>query len=552
MKQNPAIRIICLAAFFGIFISCAPKKTADHVFYNGKVYTVDSTFSVHTAFAISNGKIIALGNDHDIRQYDAPNKTDLQGKFVYPGFQDAHCHFYGYGTDLRKIWLTGTTSFEAVLDTLIRNRSQTIGGWIFGRGWDQNDWKEKKYPDKTKLDSLFPEIPVFLLRIDGHAALVNQKAIDIAGITPQTNISGGIVETHNGNLTGILIDNAVDLVYAVIPKPDRSESITALLKAQKDCFAVGLTSVTDAGIENTGLKWAVISLIDSLQKTDTLRMRINAMAALEEFSHYREKGKYKTPALNVQSFKMYTDGSLGSRGACMLEPYSDMPGHYGFLIHNPHDLDSIAGEVASIGFQLNSHCIGDSSHRLMLQLYEKHTRNLSDHRWRIEHAQVINLEDTVYYSRNHIIPSMQPVHATSDMYWAVDRIGNERVKGAYALKELLQHAGLIAAGSDFPVEHINPLFGFYAAVSRKDQQGFPEGGYMKDNALNRQEALKAMTIWSSFAGFHEKETGSLEPGKFADFVIMDEDLMSVPEDLIWQLKVYSTFLNGKEVYRRPE
>ncbi len=532
--------------------SCSSHKTADHVFYNGKVYTVDSNFTVCTAFAITNGKITAVGSDAEILDFEAKKKTDLEGKFVYPGFQDAHCHFYGYGNDLKKIWLTGTVSFEGVIDTLIYHRNQTIGGWIFGRGWDQNDWVHKEYPDKSKLDSLFPDIPVFLLRVDGHAALVNQKALELAGISANTKISGGIIETKNNKLTGILVDNAVDLVYEIIPKPGNLESTEALLNAQKNCFAVGLTSVTDAGIESTGLKWSVISLMDSLQKNGSLKMRINAMAALEELDRYRKQGKYKTDALNVRSFKLYTDGSLGSRGACMLKPYSDKPDHFGFLVHDPSYLDSIAAQVVSIGFQLNSHCIGDSSQRLMLQLYEKYTKNLPDHRWRIEHAQVINPPDMEYYSRNHIIPSMQPVHATSDMYWAEDRIGSERIKGAYALKQLLEHAGILAAGSDFPVENINPLFGFYAAVARKDQKGSPEGGFMKNNALSREEALKAMTIWSAYASFADKETGSLESGKFADFVLLDEDLMKVPEEKLWQLKVYATYINGNEVYLRPE
>ncbi len=535
------------------FTGCgSPAQEADSIYYNGTVYTVDSAFTIHTAMAIKDGKVIATGTDAEIKEYRSDNKTDLQGKIVYPGFQDAHCHFYGYGNDLKKIWLTGTTSFEAILDTLKVNKSQQTGGWIIGRGWDQNDWSLKAYPDKKELDSLFPSIPVFLLRIDGHAAIVNQMALDKAGITAETEVQGGLVEKKNGKLTGLLIDSAVDLVYGVIPVSSVEENIFSLLSAQADCFKVGLTSVTDAGVENTGLKTPLISLIDSLQKIGQLQMRINVMAAFEEYDHYKTNGKFRTAALSVHSFKVYADGAMGSRGACMLEPYKDQPGHYGFLIFAPAKLDSIAKQIALIGFQMNSHCIGDSSHRLMLQIYEKHTSALPDHRWRIEHAQVIHPEDLIYYKRNHIIPSMQPVHATSDMYWAQDRIGSERIKGAYALKLLMNQNNIIAAGSDFPVEHINPLYGFYAAVARKDQHGFPEGGFMKENALSREEALKAMTIWAAYAAFAEKETGSLEKGKKADFVILEEDLMKVDEEKLWQLQVYSTFINGKRVFQRGE
>lgn len=530
----------------------SPVKVADAIFYNGTVYTVDNKFSKAQAFAVKNGNIIAIGTSEEILKYQSPLKTDLKGKFVYPGFQDAHCHFYGYGTDLPKIWLLGTKSFDEVLDTLKQHSAQTLNGWIFGRGWDQNDWNEKIYPDKSKLDLLFPDTPVFLLRIDGHAALVNQKALTLAGIDNLTTIEGGIIEKKNGKLTGILLDGAVDKVYSIIPPLDKNLQAEALLHAQQDCFAVGLTSVTDAGIENTGLKKAIINLIDSLQNADTLKMRINAMAAIEEAAQYAKNGKINTASLKVHSFKLYADGALGSRGACLTQPYADQPGHYGFLIHPVAYLDSVARLVAAMGFQLNTHCIGDSSHRIMLGIYEKYIGKVKDHRWRIEHAQVINPDDYGYYKRNHIIPSVQPAHATSDMYWAEARLGPVRVKDAYAYKNLLQAAGILAAGSDFPVEHINPLFGFYAAVSRKDQKNFPEGGFNPENKIAREEALKAMTIWAAKAAFAENETGSLEVSKLADFVILDEDILKMDEDKIWQAKIRATYIGGKPVFQREE
>ncbi len=531
--------------------SCSPESSKpDHVYFNGKVYTVDSAFTVVTAFAVKDGRIVATGSDEKMLSLNAIETTDLEGKSVYPGFHDAHCHFYGYGTDKFRIWLTGTDSFDSILDTLLQHKDKKQGDWLFGRGWDQNDWTIKEYPDKTALDNLFPDTPVILLRIDGHAALVNQIALDKAGITSETKITGGIIEQKNGKLTGILIDNAVDLVYSIVPGFNRTQQIEGLLHAQEDCFADGLTTVTDAGLESTGLRLPIIELIDSLQKTGELKIRINVMGAIEDFDWYKSHGKRNSPFLKVHGFKIYADGALGSRGACLLQPYADRPGHSGFLIHDPAYYDSVATKIASIGFQMNTHCIGDSSHRLMLHTYQKHITADNKLRWRIEHAQVIDQADLAIYRDYKIIPSVQLVHATSDMYWAEERLGSKRIHGAYAYHDLLKNAGLIAAGSDFPVESTNPLYGFYAAVTRKDQKNYPESGFLPENAISREEALRAMTIWAAYADFCEEETGSLEKGKFADFVITDADLMTEQEDSLWKIAVIATYVQGKNVYRR--
>lgn len=533
-----------------IHAGCKNGYDADAIYFNGTVYSVNDSFSVFSAFAVKDGKIIALGTDKEMLALNVPEKTDLMGKTVIPGLHDGHCHFYGYGLDLKKIWLTQTNSFDEVLDIIQSNRNKMVGGWIFGRGWDQNKWPGKSYPDNSKLDSLFPDIPVFLLRVDGHAALANSKALQMAGIDASTVIEGGLIEKKEGRLTGILIDNAADLVSNIIPEFSYADKSEALLNAQRNCFEVGITSVTDAGIESSGLTLEIINIIDSLHATGNLKMRINAMAAPEEIEHYKQHGKIKTERLSVHGFKIYSDGALGSRGACLLEPYSDQPGHSGFLIHSSEKLDSLVMEVAAIGFQLNTHSIGDSSHRLMLQLYGKHTSNLNDHRWRIEHAQVIHPNDFELYKKYKIIPSVQPVHATSDMYWAGDRLGTERVKGAYAYKQLLLQNNMIICGSDFPVEPINPLFGFYAAVARKDQNNYPEGGFQSENALSRKEALRAFTLWPAYGSFREDESGSLEIGKVADFVILEEDIMKIPIEKIWQTKVIATYVNGENVYQR--
>lgn len=527
--------------------SCNRKPDVDAVYYNGKVYTVDSAFSVVSAFAVKDGKLFATGSDEVMLKLDACERIDLQGKFVYPGFIDPHCHFYGYGVDLAKIWLGGTTSFAAIIDTLIQKKESRFMGWVFGRGWDQNDWEVKTYPDNRMLDSLFPDVPVYLLRIDGHAALVNSKALQLAGITADTKVEGGEIVKVKGKLTGLLIDNALPLVSAFIPEPSTSLKAQALTNAQKNCFAVGLTGIGDAGLSPE-----TIELIDSLQKRKELKMRYNAIVLWNGSSaaYYKRKGKVLTERLNVRSFKLYADGALGSRGACLTHEYNDQPGHFGYMLYTMDSLKQAVKDAAETGFQLVVHCIGDSANRVMLQLYAEALQEKNNYRWRIEHAQVVNAEDRHYFSDFSIIPSVQPTHATSDMYWAEDRLGKSRMSAAYSYQSLLKAAGLVANGSDFPVEDINPLYGFYAAVSRKDQQGNPVQGFLPEEALTREQALRGMTIWAAYAAFEENVKGSLEAGKFADFVILDKDLMKAEDKELYKIKVLATYLNGENVFRK--
>jgi hypothetical protein len=388
-------------------------------------------------------------------------------------------------------------------------------------------------------------VPVILLRIDGHAALVNQKALDICKVNENSSVIGGQFIKQNGKLTGLLIDNAVDFLKLKVPTPGTPDLIEALLAAQKNCFEVGLTSVTDAGLDVS-----TILLIDSLQKASQLKMRMNAMVSYtkDNLEYYKKHGKYHSDRLNVQSFKLYADGALGSRGACLLHPYADMPDHSGFLLSTVDSIIYAAQQAKEIGFQMNTHCIGDSANRLLLKIYGEVLKGKNDLRWRIEHAQVLSPDDFGLFSQYSIIPSVQPTHATSDMYWAKDRVGEERIKTAYAYKKLLNERGIIAAGSDFPVEAINPLFGFYAAVSRKDQNNFPENGFQMENALTREEALKAMTIWAAYAGFEESYRGSIEKGKDADFVILEKDLMQADEKELFKIKVLQTHVAGERVF----
>ena len=527
---------------------CSSKKQADTIFHHGVVYTVDEKFSVAEAVVIKDGKIVAVGsNDEVLKNYEAKETVDLGEKAVYPGFIDAHAHFMGYGMGLQECDLVGTNSWDEILEKLKKFSEENKEGWLVGHGWDQNDWAVKQFPSKEKLDELFADRPVLLTRVDGHAAIANQKALDLAGVKAGDKLTGGEVEVKDGKLTGILIDNAIDLVSAKIPPPSPALVKKALLDAQRNCLAAGLTTIDDCG-----LNYDVVEFIDSLQKTGDLKMRLYIMLsdAAENYNYIFKKGKIKTERLNVSSFKVYADGALGSRGACLLQPYSDKPGHSGFLLSKPEHFDSIAKIIYGNNFQMCTHAIGDSGNRTILNIYAKYLKGKNNRRWRIEHAQVVNEKDFKLFGENSILPSVQPTHATSDMYWAGDRLGKEREKGAYAFKRLLQQNNVLPMGTDFPVEDINPLNTFYAAVVRKDKKGFPDKGYQMENALTREEALRGMTIWAAYSNFEEKEKGSIEPGKLADIVIMDTDIMKADFEKIIKARVIKTISNGETLFSK--
>ena len=417
--------------------------------------------------------------------------------------------------------------------------------WLIGRGWDQNDWTVKDFPNNKKLNELFPDRPVLLTRIDGHAAIANQKALSLAGVQPGHTLTGGEVETVNGQLTGILVDNGIDLVSSKIPSSGKDTFKKALLDAQENCFAAGLTTIDDCG-----LSFTAVDMMKEMYAGNELKMRLYVMLSDDpkNFDYLEKNGIIKTDRLHVRGFKVYSDGALGSRGACLLEPYSDKPGYRGFLLSRPEHFDSVANWIYQKGFQMCTHAIGDSGNRTMLNIYAKYLGGKNDRRWRIEHAQVVNKNDFERFGMYSIIPSVQPTHATSDMYWAGDRLGTERVKGAYAFQQLLQQNGWIPLGTDFPVEDISPIKTFYAAVIRKDAKSWPAEGYQVENALTREQALRGMTIWAARSNFEETEKGSLEPGKYADFVILDRDLMDTPETDLLQARVLKTFINGEKVF----
>jgi predicted amidohydrolase YtcJ len=537
----------CLLLLLPILIlsSCKSKTDVDTLIVNAKVYTVNSNQDLSSAIAIMGGKFIEVSTNEVIQnKYSSSAIIDAKGKSVFPGLIDAHCHFLGMGLVEQKVRLEGTKSYEEVLKKLEDFQSKYKLSYITGRGWDQNDWEVKEYPTKAKLDSLFPNTPVAIRRVDGHALLANQAAIDLAGVTVNTPFSGGDILKKEGELTGMFIDKPMELIMATIPKPTKQETAQALKLAEQKCFSLGLTTVNEAGLER-----AEIEMMDSLQKANELKMRVYAMASANEanLNYYLKSGIYKTERLNVRSFKYYGDGALGSRGAAMKAAYSDKEHHHGALIYSVENLKKTAKRIADSEFQMNTHAIGDSTNYIVLKTYKDALNGQKDRRWKIEHAQIMDKQDFHYF--DDIIPSVQPTHATSDMYWAEERVGAKRIKSSYAFKTLLDTYGKIALGTDFPVEKVNPMLTFYAAVSRKDSKGFPENGFQMENALTREETLKGMTIWAAYSNFEENEKGSIESGKFADFIILDKDIMTVPVDDVLTTKVLKTFVNGELVYQ---
>ena len=552
--------VVCLFCFS----SCEgnKKQSADYIIKNAIVYTADPSFTTLQSFAVKEDKIIAVGTDASIEiAFESDSVVDMQGKTILPGLIDAHCHFYGYAKGLRECNLTGTKSFEEVVARVQSFAKTNKRSWIVGRGWDQNDWPVKQYPNRKILDSLFPNTPVILKRIDGHAALANGAALRAAGVTDSTEITGGEIlrelisvpgagrrnreKTIAGTATGILIDNAVDLVDRVVPPLSTEDMRDALLEAQENCLKVGLTSVTDAGLMKRE-----IDELTALETSGQLQLRIYAMLSdsAPNYDYYLSKGPFKTSHINVRSFKFYGDGALGSRGAFLLEPYSDMPGHRGFLLRSEKHYRDKFTLLRDKGFQVCTHCIGDSANRMVLKLYGEILGENNEARWRIEHAQIVHPEDRKWFARYAVIPSVQPTHATSDMYWAEKRLGAARMAGAYSFRSLLNECGQIALGTDFPVEDINPMNTLYAAVARKDLKGFPDGGFMKQESLSRKETIWGMTVWAAYAAFEEEEKGSIAPGKYADFIVLDKDPMKCSEEEIPSIKVLQTWSGGRKVY----
>ncbi len=535
-----------LCLFVVLMTACTEKETVDLIVTNANIYTVDANFSKGSSIAIKDGVFVAVSQNDDLQtKYEAKEIRDAQGKTLLPGLIDAHCHFYRLGLNQQRVDLTGTQSFDEVLDRVFQfYKAYPDMTVIRGRGWDQNDWAVKEFPTNYMLDQAFEAIPVVLERVDGHAYLANTAALELAGIKADTQVDGGaILKDAKGKLTGILIDNPMDMVDAVLPKPSLKTQVTALKEAERICFDNGLTTVNDAGLDRQ-----TIELIDSLQQSGELDIRVYVMISNtpENLDHYLPKGIVKTDKLNVRSVKVYGDGALGSRGAALRKPYTDQPGHFGAMVTPVSAINDLAERIAASEYQMNTHAIGDSANIAVLRAYKKVLENRTDRRWKVEHAQVISPQDFDYFALG-IIPSVQPTHATSDMYWAGDRLGEVRVQGAYAFKTLLDKAGTVALGTDFPVESVSPFLTFYAAVARQDTSQYPEGGFQIKDALSREETLKGMTLWAAYSNFEEDEKGSIEVGKKADFVILSDDIMTVPTKEIPALQAEQVFVGGEQV-----
>ena len=535
----------------------AQAAKADLILVNGNVYTVDDAHPRASAFAVRNGRIIFVGSDREARFLAGPSTRviDARGQTVIPGMVDAHAHLLGLGTSLRNVQLAGSKSYDEVVARVVA-RAKTVkpGEWILGRGWDQNLWADKKFPTHEALSRAVPNNPVVLSRIDGHAILANEMALKAAGITAATrDPEGGRIERNADRLpTGVFVDNAEDLVGRVIPAATREQTRSAIVAAIAEANKWGLIGIHDAGASR-----ATIDIYESLAREGRFNLRNYVLVSGDSASirHYMTLGPRSglyDGRVWVRSIKLYADGALGSRGAALLAPYADDKDNTGLLVTPPADIQRIATAGLRRGFQIAVHAIGDRGNRVVLDAYDAALKTVpvADHRFRIEHAQVISLADIPRFAKMGVIPSMQASHQTSDMRWAEVRVGPDRIKGAYAWRSLLNTGVVIANGSDFPVEEVNPLISFHSAVSRQDETNWPEGGWYPAQAMTRDEALKAMTIWPAYSGFQERTMGSISPGKYADFVILDRDIMTVPVTDILKTGVISTWMGGRAVFER--
>lgn len=537
--------------YISIFIlvgltSCYKSGEADLIIHNATIYSCDKDFRVYEAMAIKDGKILQIGPEREILNgYKCDNIVDAEKQPIYPGFHDAHCHFMGYAKTLSNVDLVGCQSEDEMVERIVSFDKTNPFSWIQGRGWDQTLWPDHEFPTNDRLNELFPDKPVAVQRVDGHAALVNQKALDIAGITADSKFTGGEVVVKNGKCTGILLDNAFDSVAKHIPEFTDEQLLKIMKEAERNLFEAGLTSINDAGIESKDRSRYI-----NWYKNGDLKIKDYCMLFPDEdnLKFASDSGIYDKGHLHIRSFKILSDGALGSRGACLLHPYSDAADVHGFMLRELSEIKAIAELAREINYQVNTHCIGDSANRSILKIYEEVIGSVNDHRWKIEHAQVMNEADFDFFEMYQIIPSVQPTHATSDMRWAEARLGPKRVKHAYAYQLLLEKAGLLALGTDFPVERIYPLETFYAAVARMDRQGYPQGGFQNENAISREDALRGMTIWPAYSNFEDTEKGSLEAGKDADFVILTKDIMRIPFEEILHTYVVATYLDGELVY----
>jgi predicted amidohydrolase YtcJ len=522
---------------------------AEMVYENARIYSGDTRRPYASALAVRNGRILAVGDD--LREYagQKTRRVDLKGATVVPGLIDSHVHMRGLGELLESFDLRHTATIDAVASIVQKEAAKRKKGeWIRGRNWDQTNWGGR-FPASGDLDRAAPEHPVSLTRVDGHASWVNRRALELAGITADTPDppGGKIIRDEKGQPTGVLIDRAQALVSRKIPEATDEQIGRRIGLAARECARLGLTGVHDAGIGPREL-----TAYRELIRRNELPVRIYAMISGEGplWEEYLKKGPEVGDRLTVRSIKLVADGAMGSRGAAFWQPYSDEPGNRGLLILDRGDIERVARAAVKAGFQVNTHAIGDRANRTALEAYAAVLGGKNDKRFRIEHAQVVALPDFDLFAQNSVIASMQSTHATSDMRWAQNRLGPDRIAGAYAPKRFLRLGVRVANGSDFPVEDANPIWGFYAAVTRQNHAGEPRGGWLPDQLMTREEALKSWTLDGAYAAFEEDRKGTLTPGKLADFVVLSQDIMKASPETILKTEVLMTILGGEVVYSK--
>ncbi|MDO5563211.1 MAG: amidohydrolase [Synergistaceae bacterium] len=565
-KTSSFYVIICLAALTVALCSvCASAATtADSIWLNGKIYTVDKSFSSVNAIAVKDGKIIFAGSNGGAQALAGKQTkvVDLGGKAVIPGLDDSHLHFLNLGQSKLRIqahWKPKEEILKAVKAAAAKARP---GEWIVGRGWNQMVWNPAEFPTRQDLDAVALNVPVAIVRTCGHASWVNSKALELAGVTKDTpNPTGGeFLRDKDGVPTGVMTDQAQEVINKLIPAYTEVQNIDALMAAQKELFGYGLTSASSAG-ENQG----TIDLMKKLYKENKLKVRLDVMARVtgrpspeELIAGARKFFKQGTQVglfndrLQIRSYKISADGSLGARSAWMLEDYSDRKGHRGNGKLTDEQLYTLVKEGNDAGFQLCTHAIGDATNRQVLDIYEKVLKEnpRKDHRFRIEHAQILSPKDLPRFVKLGVLPAMQTCHATSDMNMAEDRVGHERIKYSYAWRKILKTGSIIPNGTDAPVEPVDPWICLHAAVTRTDSKLKPAGGWYPEEKMTREEALRSYTIWAAYASFEENKKGSLEVGKLADFIVLDRDYMKCPATEIKDIKVLRTVVGGETVYTK--
>jgi len=537
----------------------ARAEDADLLLTNGNIYTVTEKQPKAEAVAVKANRIVFVGSNDNAKKFHTAKIVDLRGRALVPGFTDAHCHIFGIGEREIRLNLEGTNSLEAFLARVKERVDKTPPGkWITARGWIETFWKPPQFPTHQDLDKIAPKNPVFLTRADGHASIANSAALKIARIDENTpDPFGGQILKKNGEPTGMLLDNAQDLVASNIPKPTEGEREQALLRGIDREVKLGWCEIQNAGSHKED-----VDLIRKVFETGRIKIRfVNAVYGPgEDAQNFLREGSTINAFdhhFTQRTIKVLVDGALGPRGAALLKPYSDAPETSGFLTEKPEELRPMFEEALRRGIQVETHAIGDRANRLILDLYEQafkavspDEREIREPRWRIEHAQIVDPDDIPRFTKLGVIPSMQPSHAISDLFFAPARLGMDRLVGAYAWQSFIKSGCIIAGGSDAPVERGEPMIEFYAAVSRKSINGESGEGWHPEQAVSRENALKMFTIWPAYAAFQEKEKGSIEVGKLADFTVLSQDIVKIPEREILETRNEMTVIGGEIIYSR--